>query len=79
MKYIALIRGINVGGNNMIKMDERREAVGKSGFKNVSTYIQSGNVLFESDKYNIENITKTLEDTLLKNINTKSVNCCTAL
>jgi uncharacterized protein (DUF1697 family) len=48
LKYLALLRGINVGGNNLIGMAELRQCFENSGFKNVTTYIQSGNVLFES-------------------------------
>jgi len=50
MKYIALLRGINVGGNNKVSMAELRECFEEAGFKEVSTYINSGNVLFESTK-----------------------------
>jgi len=45
-RYVALLRGINVGGNNIIKMTELRDCLEKAGFKDVSTYIASGNVLF---------------------------------
>jgi uncharacterized protein (DUF1697 family) len=48
VSYIALLRGINVGGNNIIKMAELRECITGLGFENVRTYIQSGNILFES-------------------------------
>lgn len=48
MNYIALLRGINVGGNNKISMSELKEAFVEHGFTNVSTYINSGNVLFSS-------------------------------
>ena len=50
MKYIALLRGINVGGNSMIKMSELKNNVEKCGFKNVQTCINSGNVIFESEQ-----------------------------
>ncbi len=46
---MALLRGINVGGHNMIAMADLREAFEADGYEAVSTYIQSGNVLFESD------------------------------
>jgi uncharacterized protein (DUF1697 family) len=50
MKYIALLRGINVGGNHKVEM-KRLKALFKSlGYTNVLTYINSGNVMFESDK-----------------------------
>ncbi|WMT40157.1 DUF1697 domain-containing protein [Paenibacillus sp. D2_2] len=48
--YIALLRGINVGGKNKIKMDDLKRILTESGLKQVQTYIQSGNVLFESDE-----------------------------
>jgi uncharacterized protein (DUF1697 family) len=48
-KYIALLRGINVSGSKIIKMEDLRACMAKSGFKNISTYIQSGNILFESE------------------------------
>lgn len=49
MKYVALLRAINVGGHT-VKMDELKRIFGEAGYQNVSTYIQSGNVLFESDE-----------------------------
>jgi len=45
---IALLRGINVGGNNILPMTELKMLCEETGFKNVCTYIQSGNVIFES-------------------------------
>jgi uncharacterized protein (DUF1697 family) len=66
MKYIALLRGINVGGNRIIKMAELKEAVETGGFTNVTTYIQSGNIIFESDENNPDKVTEKLEETLLK-------------
>ena len=49
MKHLALLRGINVSGHNMIKMDALKTMLEKSGFTNVITYIQSGNVFIETD------------------------------
>jgi uncharacterized protein (DUF1697 family) len=46
MVYVALLRGINVGGNNLIKMAALREAFEALGYQAVATYIQSGNVVF---------------------------------
>jgi uncharacterized protein (DUF1697 family) len=48
--YIALLRGINVGGHNLIKMAELKNMFEKMGLGRVKTYIQSGNVLFESNE-----------------------------
>lgn len=59
--YLALLRGINVGGNNIIKMEALRAEFEKLGFLAVRTYIQSGNVLFESELTNVLKIEKVLE------------------
>ena len=50
MKYIALLRGINVGGNNKIPMADLRACFEAAGFTDVSTYINSGNVFFTSEE-----------------------------
>lgn len=60
--WIALFRGINVGGNNIVPMAALRTALSDAGFKDVRTYIQSGNVVFQADgtsetlRQKIENI-----------------------
>ena len=48
--HVALLRGINVGGRNRIAMTDLRDAFTECGFTEVSTYIQSGNVLFQTDR-----------------------------
>jgi uncharacterized protein (DUF1697 family) len=48
MKYVAILRGINVSGKNLIKMDALRISMEEFGFQSISTYIQSGNICFES-------------------------------
>jgi uncharacterized protein (DUF1697 family) len=47
-KYVALLRGINVGGRNKVAMADLRAAIESAGHTDVTTYIQSGNVLFRS-------------------------------
>jgi uncharacterized protein (DUF1697 family) len=47
---VSLLRGINVSGHNMIKMAELKMLYESLGFRNVTTYIQSGNVIFQSEK-----------------------------
>jgi uncharacterized protein (DUF1697 family) len=47
MRYVALLRGINVGGNTMIKMEELRRTFEALGFENVVSYINSGNLAFD--------------------------------
>ena len=49
MEYVALLRGINVGGKNKVIMSELREQIAAEGFTNVRTYINSGNLLFEAE------------------------------
>lgn len=48
MKYITLLRGINVGGNRKVEMKRLKALLESLGLKNVSTYINSGNIMFES-------------------------------
>jgi uncharacterized protein (DUF1697 family) len=48
-RYIALLRGVNVGGNGIIKMSDLKAAFEQVGFLEVVTYINSGNVLFNSE------------------------------
>ncbi|MCG6858274.1 MAG: DUF1697 domain-containing protein [Salaquimonas sp.] len=48
--FLVLFRGINVGGNKIVRMEVLREALTKAGFDKVATYIQSGNVVLTSDK-----------------------------
>jgi uncharacterized protein (DUF1697 family) len=48
MKYVTFLRGINVSGKNMIKMELLREMFVSCGFENVKSYINSGNVIFET-------------------------------
>ena len=61
--FVALLRGINVGGNNIIKMAELRAAFERKGFQNPVTYINSGNVIFQSDLD--ENAVKTICEKLI--------------
>jgi uncharacterized protein (DUF1697 family) len=66
MKYVALLRGINVGGNNIIRMADLKLAFEKMGFNDVRTYIQSGNVIFSTNIKNIATLEKKIEKELSK-------------
>ncbi len=68
MRYIALLRGINVGGNTMIKMSELRESFETLGFENVVTYINSGNLAFDSKKTSEEKLVAKIEKAIEKDI-----------
>jgi uncharacterized protein (DUF1697 family) len=64
--YILLFRGINVGGNKIVKMETLRRVLSEAGFENVATYIQSGNVVLRSDKGEdavIATVTRAFDDT----------------
>lgn len=59
--HVALLRGINVGGNNIIPMRALQACLHKQGFAGVRTYIQSGNVLFASRKATPAALEKKME------------------
>src|SRR5690348_10834229 len=69
--YVAFIRGINVGGNTIIKMDELAKRFGKLGFKNVKTILASGNVVFSSDEQSTDKIAQTIAADIEKKIGRK--------
>ena len=58
--WIALFRGINVGGKNVLPMANLRETLKSAGLENVQTYIQSGNVVFESSARSAESLRQKL-------------------
>src|SRR5215831_18318368 len=63
-KFVALLRGINVGGNKLIKMEDLKKYFDALGFKNVKTILASGNVLFESTNDNEDALAKKISDKL---------------
>jgi uncharacterized protein (DUF1697 family) len=63
-QYLALLRGINVGGNNIIKMTDLKSGFSAMGFTDVATYIQSGNVVFKSDQQDKIKISDKIEKVL---------------
>ena len=63
--------GINVGGNNIIKMDALKTLFEEAGFTGVETYIQSGNVMFTAPETGTTNITETVERILYKKLGNK--------
>ncbi len=60
-QYLALLRGINVGGNNIIKMADLKTCFEELGLADVATYIQSGNVIFKSAEKDKAKLTKRIE------------------
>lgn len=71
-QYLALLRGINVGGNNIIKMTNLKVCFETMGFTDVATYIQSGNVLFKSDEQDKFKLINKIEKELSDSFNYKS-------
>ena len=65
MKYVALLRGINVGGRNLLTMADVRDRLEGREFTRVTTYIQSGNVLFESRSSDAARLTALMEKALV--------------
>ena len=49
MKYVLLLRGINVGGKNKVAMSDLKDMISKLGYENVITYINSGNIIFDAN------------------------------
>ena len=64
--YIAILRGINVGGKNKIQMSDLKGKLGRSGLKNVQTYIQSGNIVFECPVSSPGGVAQEIEDEIRK-------------
>ncbi|RWN24693.1 DUF1697 domain-containing protein [Mesorhizobium sp.] len=59
--FVALFSGINVGGNRIVKMAELRSSFEELGFRDVATYVQSGNVVFRSAKGDAATLSRQLE------------------
>jgi uncharacterized protein (DUF1697 family) len=69
--YLAFLRGVNVGGRNLIKMKDLGRLLDSIGFLNVQTYIQSGNVSFDSKPDNIDSLQRTVEFHIEKDLGLK--------
>jgi uncharacterized protein (DUF1697 family) len=65
-RYVALLRGINVGGKNLIKMALLKGCFEKQGFFDVTTYIQSGNVVFSAKDSGAAALCRRIEAALAK-------------
>jgi uncharacterized protein (DUF1697 family) len=64
--YIALLRGINVSGHKLIKMADLKSYLTELNFKNIRTYIQSGNVIFEYETTKIEVLEHQIKQKILE-------------
>jgi uncharacterized protein (DUF1697 family) len=63
-KYVAFLRGINVGGRNIVKKEELQEAFISLGYRRVSVWKQSGNVIFETNETDLEEIKEAIQKKL---------------
>src|ERR1051325_858774 len=63
-KYVAFLRGINVGGSKVIKMEVLRRIFESLGFTNVTTYIQTGNVIFDARAKNLTTLKSKVQQEL---------------
>jgi len=61
---ISMLRGVNVGGHNIIGMEALRDAYQGIGLRNPQTYVQSGNVVFTTDERDLTALARRIEDTL---------------
>jgi uncharacterized protein (DUF1697 family) len=64
--YVALLRGVNVGGNNLVSMKALKESVEGLRFQDVTTYINSGNVLFRAAETDARKIEDRIDRMLLR-------------
>ena len=65
-RYISLLRGINVGGERKILMKDLKMLYEQLGFSNVISYIQSGNVIFETERTNKKEIAQQIKLAIYK-------------
>lgn len=63
---ICLLRGVNLGGHNKIKMEDLRALCGSLGLRDAQTYVQSGNVVFRSKERNLARLARSVEDAIEK-------------
>ncbi|HTW31069.1 MAG TPA: DUF1697 domain-containing protein [Candidatus Sulfotelmatobacter sp.] len=64
--FISMLRGVNVGAHNRIKMDALRTCYESLGLANPRTYVQSGNVIFQTEEKNGAKLTKKIQDAIEK-------------
>lgn len=62
--YVALLRGINVGGNSKVEMSKLKQSFSDLGFFQITTYINSGNVIFTTEKSDIHVLSSDIETKL---------------
>ena len=71
MKYIVLLRGINISGKNKISMEELKKYLIENEYQSVYTYLNSGNIILESNESNKEDIAKNIHSLIKEKFNLK--------
>jgi uncharacterized protein (DUF1697 family) len=66
--YIAMLRGINVSGQKLVRMERLRESCAMLGFRSVETYVQSGNIVFLDAKKSPSNLSKSIGQAILREL-----------
>lgn len=69
--WVALLRGVNVGGNHILPMKDFAKSLERAGFESVRTYIQSGNVVFRSSAANPNTLADRISETVNENFGFK--------
>ncbi|HMG35188.1 MAG TPA: DUF1697 domain-containing protein [Blastocatellia bacterium] len=69
---VSLLRGINLGPNKRVRMEDLKNIYESLGLRKVTTYVQSGNVVFECGKSDPARIAKKIEDAVAKNLRVES-------
>src|SRR5215471_10679967 len=64
MRYVAFLRGINVGGNAVVSMEQLKQVFATLGFTSVETVLASGNVVFDGPKSDLRRLTLRIEEKL---------------
>ncbi len=64
--YIAMLRGINVGGQKPVRMEQLRESCAGLGLRSVKTYVQSGNILFLDERRSPASLSKSISGAILR-------------
>ena len=76
INYIALLRGINVGGHRKVPMAELRQLMSDLGFDHVKTYIQSGNIIFNADTEDTVQLAEKIQKAILRHFKKSWVTLC---
>jgi uncharacterized protein (DUF1697 family) len=66
--YIAMLRGINVSGQKLVRMERLHESCAPLGFSRIETYVQSGNIVFQDEKKSPSSLSKSISQAILHDL-----------